>query len=373
MKGFAASLAVAAAQVRVPLTKPSLSFDETVKALNGQGQELGAKYGSPAPIVISDYQNAQYYGPITVGTPGETVNVVYDTGSSNLWVPNKKCCSFLSRHNFYHNDKSSTYTANGTKFAIQYGSGPVSGFYSSDTIEIGAVKVADYTFAEVDDVSGLGVGYTIGKFDGICGMGWDSISVDGVQTPVQALVASGELAEPVFAFYLGDNVAGELTLGGVDKSHYSGDFFYVPLQDESYWQVALDGLKLNGASIGSTPYAIVDSGTSLMAGPTADVKAIASALNLDSILGKEYTVDCDKTYTVTYTVNGKDFDLDENDMIIQNSGGQCLFGMMAIDVPAPRGPLWILGDVFMRKYYVKFDVGQKRMGFAASAAAAVTV
>jgi len=203
--------------------------------------------------------------------------------------------------------------------------------------------------------------------------GGESISVDGVQTPLQALVASGELTEPVFAFFLGDNAAGQLLLGGVDESHYTGDFFYVPLQDTSYWQVALDGLKLNDASIGSTPFAIVDSGTSLMAGPTADVKAIADALSLKSVLGKEYMVDCSKEYTITFTVNSKDFVLDQTDMILQNSGGQCLFGMMGIDVPAPRGPLWILGDVFMRKYYVKFDVGQKRMGFATSGKSAVVV
>merc|ERR1711920_1020234 len=133
---------------------------------------------------------------------------------------------------------------------------------------------------------------------------------------------------------------------------------------ESYWQVALDGLKLNDKSIGSTPYAIVDSGTSLMAGPTSDVKAIASAFSLTSVLGKEYMVDCSKQYTITYTLNGEDFVLDQNDMIIQNSGGQCLFGMMGIDVPAPRGPLWIMGDVFMKKYYCVFDYGNKQMRMA---------
>jgi len=297
------------------------------------------------------------------------VQVVYDTGSSNLWVPNKDCCGWLSSHNFYHHDKSSTYTANGTTFNIEYGSGPVSGFYSRDAVTLGGVKVDDYLFAEVNNVKGLGLGYTLGKFDGICGLAWDRISVDGVQTPVQALVASGELPEPVFAFYLGNNADGELTIGGVDQAHYTGDFTYVPLSSEDYWSVKLDSLALDGNIIGSTQKAIVDSGTSLLAGPTEEVTAIATALNLGSVLGKEYTVDCSKTYTFSFTIGGQEWTLNQEDMILSNSGGQCIFGMIGLDVPAPAGPLWILGDVFMRKYYVKFDVGQKRLGFATSTAA----
>lgn len=340
-----------------------------VQSINGHQQDLGSKYGAPQPIVISDYQNAQYYGPISVGTPGETLKVVYDTGSSNLWVPMKDCCSFFTRHSLYHHEKSKTYAANGTKFNIAYGSGPVAGYYSQDTITLGNVPVKEYTFAEVNNVKGLGVAFTVGKFDGICGMGWDTISVDGVQTPLQGLLASGQLPEPVFAFYMGNQVDGELVLGGVDSAHYSGEFAYVPLQSKGYWQVALDGLKLDGKAIGSTPYAIVDSGTSLMAGPTADVNYIAKALSLGSVLGKEYTVDCSKTYDIAYTLGGKDYTFSQDEMILQNSGGTCIFAMIAIDVPAPRGPLWILGDVFMRKYYVKFDAGQERVGFATSTSA----
>jgi len=371
---FAVSAVSVGAQKSIQLQAPQLSFGEMVNSINGHHNELAAKYGATSsPVVIDNFQNAQYSGPITVGTDGETVSVVYDTGSSNLWVPNKDCCNRFSPHSFYHHEKSATYTENGTIFNIRYGSGPVAGFYSSDRIQIGDVEVNDYTFAEVNDVSGLGKGYSIGKFDGICGMAWDSISVDGVQTPVQALVASGKLPEPVFGFYIGDNKAGELTLGGVNSAYYTGDFTYVPLKDKSYWEIAMDSMKLNDAVIdANTKSAIVDSGTSLMAGPTDVVSAIAKELGATSILGKEYIIGCDKEFSITYTIGGQDYKLTNSEVNIAD-GPLCIMGMMGIDIPAPRGPLWILGDVFMRKYYTKFDVGQERIGFALVNKAAVVV
>merc|ERR1712023_472557 len=129
---------------------------------------------------------------------------------------------------------------------------------------------------------------------------------DGVETPVRALINSKQMPEPVFAFYLGHLSDGELTIGGVDDTKYSGDFSYVPLSSKDYWSVKLDGLKLNGDAIGSTQKAIVDSGTSLMAGPTEEVSAIAKALNLGSVLGKEYTVDCNAKYSLSWTLAGQE-------------------------------------------------------------------
>jgi len=350
--------------LRIPIAKRS--NEEVIKS-RLFGHKLSEEQllsATPEEIKINDFQNAQYYGQATVGNPPQTFNVIFDTGSANLWVPNKHVglAGFLKHK--YDSSKSSTYVKNGTKFQIMYGSGPVSGVWSEDTVTMGGLPAKNQLFAEVDDVKGLGLAYGIGKFDGILGLGWDSISVNGVKTPFHNLVDSGALAQPVFAFYLGDNQPGTLMLGGTDKSHYTGDFSYVNLASEDYWSIKLDGLKIGGTSMTSTTKAIVDSGTSLLAGPKADVAKIAAKIGAKSLMGKEWTIDCNADAPdMTFTIAGKDYTFAKKDYVIA-SGSTCLFAMMGIDVPAPRGPLWILGDVFMRKYYTVFDWGNKRLGFA---------
>jgi len=340
---------------------------------------------------INDYQDSQYYGTIAIGTPPQEVRVIYDTGSSNLWANNipvpwwrKLIGRWVPYHQFYDHSKSSTYVANGTKFNIAYGSGPVAGVYSSDTVTMGNVVVPHFTFAEVDNVKGLGTMWLVGKLDGICGMGWDDISVDHVETPLRALVNSGKLAEPVFAFYLGSGGAtGELVLGGVDADHYEGDFAYTPVIDmvpgkKGYWTLAMDDIKMNGQSVTSCRKAIVDSGTSLLAVPTADMTKIAAAVGAKPLgpvapLNKEYTFDCNGTAPdFDIIIGGNTYTLTKADYALKN-GGQCLLGMQGMDIPAPAGPLYILGDVFMRAHYVKFDEGNKRLGFAKLKTASVGV
>lgn len=332
-------------------------------------QKLSYRISSTGSIVINDYENSQYYGEIALGTPNQKFNVIFDTGSSDLWVASSKCDDSCGRHAKYDSSKSSTYIVNGTSFDIQYGSGPVSGFQSVDNLNFGNLIVNKQGFAEVTDASGLGAAYKLGKFDGILGMAFPQLSVNKIATGFQNVYNQGLVNENLFAFYLGNSARdkGELTLGGMNTAHYTGTMNWVKLLSATYWEIAMSDVLVGGVSFADTSAsymkAIVDTGTSIMTGPADQVKAIAKSLNAKEIIEGEYFVNCDVTVNMDFVIDGHKYTLTPADYLIPD-GDICLLGIMALDIPRPNGPLWILGDVFIRKYYSVFDVANERIGLA---------
>jgi len=106
---------------------------------------------------------------------------------------------------------------------------------------------------------------------------------------------------------------------------------------------------------------IVDSGTSLLVVP----KAVATSLGWTKT---ENLIDCSKIDTLptlTFTIGGDDYVLEGKDYVL-NVSGQCLIGVSGMDLPAGNPVKFILGDVFMRKYYVHFDHAGSRIGITES-------
>ena len=229
------------------------------------------------------------------------------------------------------------------------------------------------TFAEITNATGLGLAFAVGAFDGINGMAFRSISVDGVD-PVWVQMLPG-LDAPQFGVFLeSTGQAGELYIGGYDAAHIAGGaaaLVEIPVTSETYWEVALQGVTVGGKPASQTTKAVLDTGTSLMAGPTAEVKPILEALGCTPFFlqPQEYTIDCAKVPSlpnVTITLGGvggaaQAFTLTPTDYIINVENVECLCGFLGLDVPAPAGPLWILGDPFLRKFYSVFDAGGKVM------------
>ncbi|MCJ1386586.1 Vacuolar protease A [Xylographa soralifera] len=378
---------------KMKLQKVSLSEQLETMDINSQVKALGQKYmgirpqghrdemfrdtslhvDGAHPVPVSNFLNAQYFSEISIGTPPQSFKVVLDTGSSNLWVPSQECNSIACYlHTKYDSSASSTYKKNGSEFEIRYGSGSLSGFVSQDTVQIGDLIIKHQDFAEATAEPGLA--FAFGRFDGIMGLGYDTISVNKITPPFYNMIDQGLLDEPVFAFYLGDTANGdgdesEAIFGGVNKDHYTGKMTKIPLRRKAYWEVDLDAITFGDqtAELDNTGV-ILDTGTSLIALPSTLAELLNKEMGAKKGYNGQYTVECEKRDSLpdmSFTLTGYNFTITPYDYILEVQGS-CISSFMGIDLPEPVGPLAILGDAFLRKWYSVYDLGSNSVGLAKS-------
>ncbi|CAG9853742.1 unnamed protein product [Phyllotreta striolata] len=355
--------------IRVPLKKVKSARRAT--ELNGKRQSLLGKYQSSAPT-SANLKDAEYYGEVSFGTPPQTFRALFDTGSSDTWVISSQCyefdCLFQSK---YTAELSSTHKPNGTHIDMGYGGmESMSGFLSSDNVEVAGVTVTDQLFTEITDEMTFG-----DILSSLIGLSYKPVS-NQVPMFMDNLFAQRTDLTPAFSFYLFKNSTGEydgeMTIGGADPKYYKGDFKYFKvLENQPFWKLKIDKVILGSSmevSNGSRTV-VVDTGTDNMIGPTKLINKVYETIGATPVRNSNYYVfDCSKRSSlpdINFVINGQNLTLTYEDYTaedVQSGVCQPLFDTMDEDVE--NNISWIFGSPFIKKFYTQFDLKNGRVGFA---------
>jgi len=334
-----------------------------------------------------DNELTLYYADITLGTPGQQIQVSLDTGSSDLWVNSASsslCSSQQSQcqGGTYDQSASSSARTINSDFNISYvdGSGAV-GDYVADTMQFAGITLGDFQFGVGDESASnmgvLGIGYTIIEVQ------VNRAGGEAYPNLPQALVDGGHINSNAYSLWLNDLDAstGSILFGGVNTEKYEGDLVTVPVlgTDGVFFElaVALSGLQYDGKDMAGSnlPIAVVlDSGTSLIYLPDAIVENIYNEVNvvLNGGTAYAYCEDASSDKKLTFSFSGQTIEIPMNELYIsvgtdsqgqavtfQNGKEACIFG-----VAPSGGSTPLLGDTFLRSAYVVYDLQNNEISLA---------
>mmetsp|Transcript_37304 Transcript_37304/g.89716 ORF Transcript_37304/g.89716 Transcript_37304/m.89716 type:complete len:421 (-) Transcript_37304:280-1542(-) len=323
---------------------------------------------------------SEYYGRVAIGSPPQTFLVVFDTGSGNLLIPSKQCddeacqshqrydaaLSVTARQIAFANAPDTVVGPDGTRdvVTITFGTGEVSGVFVKDNICVGDICTnADFVAAtdESDEP------FSLVPFDGIMGLALPQMSEGKSFNIFNCMVRDGVLKQNLFSVFFGaeENEESEITFGEIKKDRMASALTYADVDVEGYWQVKMDDIAIANqrqSMCGDSCKVAVDTGTSLLAGPSTIISALITKLNVKS--------DCsnfNQLPQLGFILGEHILNLEASDYVDKGDDG-CALGLMTLDIPPPKGPLFIFGDPFLRKFYTVYDAkgphGKPRVGFA---------
>jgi len=354
--------------IRIPLTK---------KIINSAKESLrqNERFLNPLEYLpVKNYLNFEYVGNLYFGSNNQSFDVVFDTGSSTLWIPNIS----TQAQNKYNCSASSTCQSSTTPDKLDYGKGSASGFYATDDVYVApGLIVNNQEVLLADQIS-----YTLKdqmNFDGIWGLGFGSS--DTIPNIFDNLQAQGLLPNRVFSIFLGDNPNSNgdadsvLIIGGYDSLYMAPNtsFTYFPVVDNNYWAVSLQSVTIGNTPLSSlTPSVLFDTGTSLIAVPPSSFNEISGIFQNNQTCflqgGDQLICQCSGNDDSSFPIisfqfaNSPDlFTLQPQDYLFSVANGQCQLGFQSVNVGSA---MWILGDVFLTKYYSYFDIDNMQIGLA---------
>ncbi|KAF8577518.1 acid protease [Ramaria rubella] len=329
--------------------------------------------GPASEVPAQDVQNdLEYVVSVVVGTPGVSLLLDFDTGSSDLWVWSSELRSSVAGHTIYNPSASSTAKqVSGASWNISYGDGSsASGNVYTDTIKIGSLTIPTQAVELAEQLSSSFL--QEGGSDGLLGLAWPSINTvqpNSVLTPVANLIQQG-IAPGLFSVALdqGDG-NGFYSFGGIDAAKagvQESHITFTPVDNsQGFWMFASESASVNGQTISqSGNTAILDTGTTLalVSDDTANAiyGAIPGAQMNQQQGGWVYPSDA-QVPTVSFAVGDNLYTVNPSDFAFGDAGSGMTFGGIQ---SRGNNPFDILGDVFLKSVYAVFDEANTQIGVA---------
>jgi len=307
--------------------------------------------------LVNDF-NTELYGTIKVGTPAQEFKIIFDTGSSNFWIPAKGCDGLAGKRSF-DSAISSTYGKLHGEITLHYGKGDVSGALGYDVVEVAGLTLDPAIFAQLNSMSGLSPN---SKFDGLIGMAFPELAEGGVPTFSQLLMEQGLIEEDSFSFYMSPN-GSVIIFGGVDPRYAKSSFRYFPIINDGYWSVAIDGLnvgkeelKLKNGLFG----AMFDSGTSRIVVPQELLDLILETTGLQVNIAYDSNI-VNELPDIDIVIGAEKITIPPSSYMICEPD-YCFLGIKT--GVTPNNSYIILGDIFLKGFYTHFDFANMRIGIA---------
>lgn len=324
---------------------------------------------------------SEYFGTVSIGTPAQEFQVLFDTGSGNLLLPSTVCDGPACMKHRRINASSSSTNVN-IAFAskpdtpvgddgdqdvvnLVYGTGEATGAIIQDKVCVGKTCArADLVAAMEESDAPFGDA----PFDGIMGLGLTKLSEGPAFNILDCMVRDKAINHGLFSVFLGATAdeESEILFGSYRQEHMTGDLQWVPVMDtDGFWQVPLEAISIGGHEMAnvSNSSAVLDTGTSLLAGPPDVVNSLLDHLNVATNCSNFASLP-----DIGFTVAGRLLTLSPEDYVDRDaSGTDCTLPLMTQDVKPGEGAVWIFGDPFLRKYYTVYDREKMQVGIAPAA------
>jgi len=316
--------------------------------------------GSAVATPIDTFDDA-YVVPVSIGTPPQTLNLDFDTGSSDLWVFSSETpASEVDGQTVYNPGASSSAALkSGYTWSISYGDGSSSsGNVYTDKVTIGGLTVTSQAVEAAETVSSS---FTSDPdVDGLVGLGFDSLNtVSPTKQPTWFDNIKSSLDSPLFTADLKHNAPGHYNFGYIDSSAYTGTITYVSVNtNPGYWTWTSSGYAIGSGSFTSTSISgIADTGTTLLYLPssivTAYYKKVSGSSNSRTYGG--YVFPCSATLpTFTFGVGSARITIPAAYMNYGAVATNVCFG--GLQSSSGIG-INIFGDVALKSAFVVFNGG----------------